>query len=257
MTIDIKQFEILNFPPYFFFSVLGIAASFTCYMILLVISGFPISKKNILLCILTLIGVVLGARFFGLLTNISISLYNKEKITFNVIYKAGLVFYGGLFGGTFCHWLGIHILFRNQYDARLLNPLAVSIPLFHFFGRLGCLFAGCCYGKEYHGFGHINYIRDGIITETLPVQLLESITEFIIFCILLTTYCVRKNKQNNNMLLLYFILYSTGRFFLEFLRSDQNRGYFGIISFSQIVSIILFLCSIFFLLKSGVKNENH
>lgn len=257
MTIDVENFEIFSFPPYFFFALLGIAASFTCYMFLLFASDINVSKKNLLLCIFTIIGIMLGARLFGVLTNIAIALYNKEKIGLDVIYKAGLVYYGGLFGGIFCYWIGTRVLFKNQNVKLLLNPLAVSIPLFHSFGRLGCMFAGCCYGKEYHGFGHINYIRDGVTTETFPVQALESVTELSIFCFMLVKYCISKNKQNENMLINYFILYAIGRFFIEFLRGDPNRGCFGILSFSKMVSVMLFIFCIFFLLTIGRKNENN
>lgn len=255
MTIEVGTFTLFDFPPYFFFAVLGFAVSVSCYMILLLISNTKVSKKNLLLCLFAAIGVLLGARLFGCLTNIAIALYTKKEIGMDVIYRAGLVYYGGLLGGVFFYWIGVRMLFRNQYDASLINSMAVSIPLFHVFGRLGCLFAGCCYGKEYHGYGHINYIRDCITTETFPVQLLESVMELGIFCFMIITYCIAAKNTNKNMLVIYFILYSIGRFFMEFLRGDGNRGFFGVLSFSQIVSIVIFVISIFFSFKRGVKNE--
>ena len=253
--IEVGKFTLFEFPPYFFFAVLGFAVSISCYMILLLISDTKVSKKNLLLCLFAAIGVLLGARLFGCLTNIAIALHTKKRISMDVVYRAGLVYYGGLFGGVFFYCIGVRTLFRNQYDAGLINSFAVSIPLFHVFGRLGCLFAGCCYGKEYHGYGHINYIRDCITMETFPVQLLESIMELSIFCFMLVTYCITVKNTNKNMLVIYFILYSTGRFFMEFLRGDSNRGFFGVFSFSQIVSIVVFVISIFLFLKRGVKNE--
>lgn len=253
MTIEVGKFTLFEFPPYFFFAVLGFTVSTSCYMVLLLVSNTKVSKKNLLLCLFAAIGVLLGARLFGCLTNIAIALYNRNKINMDVIYKAGLVYYGGLLGGAFFYWIGLRILFRNQYEASLINSFAVSIPLFHFFGRLGCLFAGCCYGKEYHGYGHITYIRDCATMETFPVQLLESIMELGIFCFMLTYYCINKKNTNKNMLIMYFILYSIGRFFMEFLRGDGNRGYFGVLSFSQIVSIAVFVISIFFFLKERCK----
>ncbi|MBD5442044.1 MAG: hypothetical protein HDR34_01345 [Treponema sp.] len=255
MMIEVGKFTLFEFPPYFFFAVLGFAVSISCYMILLLISDTKVSKKNLLLCLFAAIGVLLGARLFGCLTNIAIALHTKKRISMDVVYRAGLVYYGGLFGGVFFYCIGVRTLFRNQYDAGLINSFAVSIPLFHVFGRLGCLFAGCCYGKEYHGYGHINYIRDCITMETFPVQLLESIMELSIFCFMLVTYCITVKNANKNMLVMYFILYSIGRFFMEFLRGDGNRGFFGLLSFSQIVSIVVFVISIFLFLKRGVKNE--
>lgn len=256
MTIEVGKYEIFGLPPYFFFSVLGFGASICCYMVLLLVSDTKVSKKNLFLCLFVAAGVFLGARLFGCLTNVAIALYNGKKIGLDVVYKAGLVFYGGLIGGVLLYLVGLRVLFKNGYDISLINSLAVSVPLFHFFGRLGCLFAGCCYGKEYHGYGHVTYIRDGVATENFPVQLLESVMELGIFCFLLVQYCASAKQSNRNMLVTYFVLYSIGRFFMEFLRGDSNRGHFGMLSFSQAVSVIVLVLSIFFGFARRGKNEN-
>lgn len=257
IKIEVGTYTVFNLPPYFFFAGLGLTVSVCCYMLLLLKSNTNISKKNLLLFIITILGIMFGARLFGCLTNIAIKLYNHEKIDLSVIYKAGLVYYGGLIGAVCFYLIGIRILFRNQNKRALINALAVSIPLFHFFGRIGCLFAGCCYGKEYHGNIHVDYIRDGVSTETFPIQTVESLLELCIFSFLLIIYC-RHSKQNNiNLLVDYFLIYSVGRFFIEFYRGDINRGEFGIFSFSQIISIGLFLFNIFFLFTGKVKNENY
>lgn len=257
MPIEVGKYEIFNLPPYFFFAGLGLATSISCYLILLLLSDTTISKKNLLLCLISAIGIMVGARFFGCLTNIAIKIYNHEKIDLSVVYMAGLVFYGGLIGGVVFYLIGLRILFKNQDNLGRINAFAVAVPLFHVFGRLGCLFAGCCYGKEYHGHIHVDYIRDGELTETFPIQLVESTLELSIFCFLLAVYLVNLRKNNKNLLIYYFLIYSIGRFFIEFFRGDSLRGHFGILSFSQIVSIGLFLFSILFFIKSGVKYENH
>ena len=59
----------------------------------------------------------------------------------------GMVFYGGFLGG-----LGGLLIFTRFYrDLKRENALdlyAVATPLFHTFGRIGCFFGGCCFGKE-------------------------------------------------------------------------------------------------------------
>lgn len=257
MTIEVGKYQIFGMYPYFFFSVLGLAVSISCYLFLLLMSNVHISKKNLLLCLFTVVGVFLGARFFGCITNIAILLYKNEKIGLDVIYKAGLVFYGGLIGGVCFYLIGMRFLFQACYYPSLTNSLAVCIPLFHFFGRLGCLFAGCCYGIEYHGFGHIVYVRNGVPLETFPVQLVESIIEIIIFLLLLLRYCVLTRKERNNMLLIYFMVYSICRFFIEFLRGDPNRGFFSFLSFSQIISIIVLVATIIIYFRKRGKYENN
>ncbi len=269
MTIEAGNFTIFELPPYFFFAGIGFAAAVSCYIILLLASDTDISKKNLLLCAIVGLGVIFGARVFGCLTNLAIRLYAHEKLGLDIIYNAGLVFYGGLIGGVSAYLVGLRLFYKNQNNLSLINSFAVALPLFHFFGRLGCLFAGCCYGKEFHGHFHINYIRNGVLTENFPVQALESTLELGIFCFLLIMFVTSlknpdQSKNNKNLIIYYFLVYSIGRFILEFFRGDPNRGFFGILSFSQIISIGLFLFSITFFIKDnitliskkGVKNES-
>ncbi len=253
MAIEVGKYEIFGMPPYFFFSVLGGCISVCCYMVLLLISKIQLSKKNLFLCLFAVVGVFLGARFFGCLTNIAISLYKKEKIGIGVIYRAGLVFYGGLFGGLFFYWIVMRLFFQKNYHRELINSLAICIPLFHCFGRLGCLFAGCCYGIEYHGYGHIVYIRNGVVFEAFPIQLVEFVVEILIFLSLIVKHSVSTKKESQNILIIYFIEYALCRFFLEFWRGDSIRGLFGVLSFSQIISIIVFVFCLIIILRKMVK----
>ena len=70
----------------------------------------------------------------------------------------------------------------------------------------------------------------------LPTQLLSSAGDFVITAILLWYY--KKRKHVGDVGVLYMILYGVGRFFIEFLRSD-DRGGFGALSTSQWISIVI------------------
>ena len=190
----------------------------------------------------------------------------------------GSVFYGGLIGGILTGFL--YIKKRNemfsQNPVSFGKPLAVSrpkaakhafltgslpktevlgkaqdleylvdmvvpaIPLFHFFGRIGCFLGGCCFGIE-SSFGFT--FSHGIVAEAngvnrFPVQLLESLFNLALFFILAKlrkAACFRKRG-----LYIYLLMYSTGRFFLEFLRGDDYRGKWLSLSTSQIISILIF-----------------
>jgi phosphatidylglycerol:prolipoprotein diacylglycerol transferase len=66
-----------------------------------------------------------------------------------------------------------------------LDIATPAIPLFHFFGRMGCFFAGCCFGIE-SSFGYT--FRYSIIKEAnginrFPVQLLEALVNLLLFFI--------------------------------------------------------------------------
>jgi len=101
------------------------------------------------------------------------------------------------------------------------------LPLGYGFGRIGCWFAGCCYGFPFHG-GHF------------PVQLVDAFVSFGV-CAFLASYS--KKAQSGKTLLMYLRIYAVQRFLIEFLRGDAVRGAFLFLSTSQWISIALLLCS--------------
>ena len=105
---------------------------------------------------------------------------------------------------------------------------APSIPLFHFFGRLGCFTAGCCYGIG--GF---------------PVQLVEAAINLMIFAVIILVQ--NQDKLRGKTFCLYLLLYTSVRFVLEFYRGDPERGFIGPLSVSQWISALLFLAAVFYL----------
>jgi phosphatidylglycerol:prolipoprotein diacylglycerol transferase len=149
----------------------------------------------------------------------------------------GNVFYGGLLGGIFT----AIIIFRKRPQYRyLLDIVTPAIPLFHFFGRIGCFFAGCCFGIESR-FGFT--FRHSIIEEAnginrFPVQLLEALVNLLLFFIL--DNFRRKSFLKQNIIYLYLLFYSIARFFIEFLRGDDYRGFLFALSTSQIISVLVF-----------------
>ena len=121
----------------------------------------------------------------------------------------------------------------------LVNAIVPCIPLGHAIGRVGCLFAGCCYGLPYNGIGAIHLNPVGITHPVFPVQLLEAVLNLILSgCLLLYS---RKKPSGYSLLFLYLICYAVIRFLLEFLRGDQIRGLFIGLSTSQWISLLMLL----------------
>jgi phosphatidylglycerol:prolipoprotein diacylglycerol transferase len=163
----------------------------------------------------------------------------------------GSVFYGGLLGGLFVTYLYLH----KKKDMRyLIDFSAPAIPLFHFFGRIGCFLGGCCFGVE-STFGLT--FRHSIVdiannVNRFPVQLLEAAFNLCLF--LLLNKVRSKNAKQGKVLYLYLLLYSAGRFFIEFLRGDDYRGGIWLLSTSQWISIIVFVIA---LSKIHIVEENY
>lgn len=171
--------------------------------------------------------------------------------------SAGFVFYGGLIAGFLSLFLvqKIHSIKIKDY----INILTISLSIAHSFGRIGCLMTGCCYGKETAGplyiiYGNYSAAPSGI--RLIPVQAFEAALIAILFLILLIIFL--KNRDFTNWPL-YFISYSVIRFILEFFRGDVERGKFGFLSTSQIISILILTGIIIYLLvrkTSARKNSD-
>lgn len=147
---------------------------------------------------------------------------------------SGLVFYGGLYD---CLLALLCYCRANRLDISVLCPYLPAIPLFHAFGRIGCFCMGCCYGiVSVHGirFTQSQIAPNGI--PLIPVQLIEAAAELLIFVVLV---CLLKKRPSTGQVFgLYLLLYGIVRFFLEFLRGDQYRGFLFALSISQIISLV-------------------
>lgn len=185
-----------------------------------------------------MIGALCGAKIFQLIGYIIRDGNMPGFWTVNnwlQLLKGVGVFYGGLIGGgvaaiIYCH--KNNICFFEATDA-----LIPSVLLFNVWGRLGCFFAGCCYGcASSWGIEFKNSVIAPNFVTLVPVQLFESAFNLLILNIILL---FRPEKNKRGILFpLYIITYSIGRFILEFFRGDIGRGIF-IISTSQWLSIII------------------
>jgi len=154
-----------------------------------------------------------------------------------VLIAGGSVFYGGLLGGLLT--AKIIVLKKPRYEY-LFDIATPAIPLFHFFGRIGCFLGGCCYGIE-SKFGvtfRRSLVEKANGVNRFPVQLLEALVCLLLFFIL--DYLRKKKFFKGHLIYLYLLIYSVVRFFMEFIRGDEYRGLFFGLSTSQIISIAIF-----------------
>lgn len=219
-----------------------------------------VSKEDIIYSIIfAVIGMGIGGKILYLITCIPFLIENYSNLNFSEtifqLFKGGFVFYGGLIGGI----LGIYI-YAKQFKIKFKELILIIIPvvpLVHAFGRIGCFFAGCCYGIEYHGFGSITFHNTMYAPNNIPlfpVQIVEAISNLIIFGILMITY--KKYKGTYKTLTLYCILYSILRFVLEFFRGDAARGIILNLSTSQWISIFIFIIAISINIYYSKKTKN-
>src|SRR5690242_21581095 len=81
--------------------------------------------------------------------------------------------------------------------------------------------------------------RSAAWNSAFPWQIVASITLLCIFGILMWRY--KHKSRDGEIFLLYIALYATGRFLLEFLRGDPNRGYVvnHLLSTSQFIALLV------------------
>lgn len=175
---------------------------------------------------------------------------------FNAYMQGGFVFYGGLIGG-FIGCIIVKTLHKIEVK-KYLSSLIFCIPLAHSFGRIGCYFAGCCYGIPYSGPFYVEYtdIPYSLCNVKLfPVQLVESISLFVLALIFL--FLIIKKGPLVKFIPLYLINYSILRFILEYFRYDPERGKAGIFSTSQWISVFIFITMFGLLIWPTYKNKFH
>jgi phosphatidylglycerol:prolipoprotein diacylglycerol transferase len=227
-----------------------------------------------------LIGLAVGRAVFAVFhPDLTPSMKVQEEwLNILIVWRGGLVFYGAALGGVaafvaFCWARKI-----NFVDSLHFADICVlGLPLAHVLGRFGCVAAGCCWGDAAFHFNDageaikdiplalqfptdalayqslvassspevVEYMQtSGHTVPLIPVQLMESFGEGLVFALLLF---VRQRKWfHGQVILSYFILYPILRSTLETLRGDTERGYVieGLLSTSQFISLVVAIVSL-------------
>ncbi len=212
------------------------------------------------------VGALIGGHIIFGITNINVIIATISKIgslSFEEIISllsyavGGMVFYGGFLGGIGA--IAIYCRFSKKLTfGDTLDVYAVCVPLFHFFGRIGCFLGGCCYGveSEFGFYTDSNTLNPSINGVTrFPVQLVEAGCNLLIFLVLL--YLFKKCVLEKRLIFVYMLIYPTVRFILEFFRGDSYRGFLFGLSTSQVISIVLFCISAVYLTVYGIKQQKH
>jgi len=206
-----------------------------------------------------LLAAIIGSRLLYVLT--ALHEFTANPLDVFAIWKGGLVFYGGLLAAV---PVGIWYVRKHKLPVwKTADIMAPYIALAHAFGRLGCFFAGCCYGAPCSGPVCITFSDPHSLAPLgvplVPTQLMESGGEFLTFLVLSLLW--RKRKYDGQIFWLYPLFYSVLRFIIEFYRGDTIRGlYFGgLVSTSQIIAAFLFGFSLFMrvtLKRGGSKRKS-
>jgi phosphatidylglycerol---prolipoprotein diacylglyceryl transferase len=188
-----------------------------------------------------IISALIGAKLLLFLTDARMFISNPRELL--TLARSGGVFYGGLI-------LAVVVAF--WYIARHQLPFwttcdvfAPGIALGHVTGRLGCLAAGCCYGKPTDVGWAITFsnplaaanVGTPLGIPLHPTQIYEAGAELLILGFLLATE--RRGRYfAGRTFWSYMLLYAISRYVVEIYRGDPRGEILGM-STSQFISVIL------------------
>lgn len=219
--------------------------------------GFSLKLQRLFIInfLLTIIIGLLGAVFFQ-------AVYNWIE-TGEFSFKSGMTFYGGFIFGliTFLvvwfvggkkYGIGDEVK-RKFFD--IADIAAAVVPMGHAFGRIGCLFAGCCHGQESDAWYAIKMLIpkeiDGVTkmvwTNVVPVQLFEALFLLALSAVMFWLFFNRKTERKLPLVSIYAGGYGIWRFIIEFVRADERgQTIIPFLSPSQLVAVVLVLVSVGF-----------
>jgi phosphatidylglycerol:prolipoprotein diacylglycerol transferase len=192
----------------------------------------------------------LGSRILFVITRFED--YERSPLDILKVWEGGLVFFGGLILATL---YALYYFRKHRLDPwQMIDVLAPGLVIAHAFGRLGCLGAGCCYGRPTGSFLGVRFESD-LVEEVFrgiplhPVQAYEFVALLVLYIGLLWVF--RHRKIKGQVGLTYFMVYPMIRGVIEIFRGDALRGFVidGLLSTSQFISIWIFFGAWFVLYR--------
>jgi len=170
------------------------------------------------------IGGILGGRLAYVL--LFWNEFSSNPLALFKVWEGGLVFYGGFIGALLSYplWQRKN---KNLLWRKVADWVAPALAFGHALGRLGCFAAGCCYGiptRKPWGviFKNLNSLAP-LHHSLHPTQIYEFL--YLIFLggfLLFRSHQKNKGKtlKDGTIFAEYLLLYSLGRFIIEFFRAD-------------------------------------
>ncbi|MBR1871212.1 MAG: prolipoprotein diacylglyceryl transferase [Kiritimatiellae bacterium] len=270
MHPDLIDFGVFHLKTYGAMMALGFIAAWQMCAWLCKRDGRNVEALSNLL-ILMMAGGIVGARIAYVIEHWQTEFAgNLAEIV--RIDKGGLMFYGGLIADAilFCGWCAA----KKENPLDMGDLVCTVLPLGHAFGRVGCFFYGCCYGKvsanacavrfprlspawyEHYNQGLVGY-NAGESLPVLPTQLFEAAAMLVLFAVLLAVYLkVRKRFAKGFVAGTYLVLYAAWRCVNEVLRGDPRATVGGILTIGQTISLAMAAIGLALVARAAVKRRS-
>jgi phosphatidylglycerol:prolipoprotein diacylglycerol transferase len=235
-------FQIGNWPVYSYGVLLALAYLAGLQLAVVRARRVGLDPARVMdLGIYLIIAALIGAKL--MLVAVDFSYFRAQPRELLSLVRAGGVFYGGLIAAfVTALWLVGRYKLPRWTTGDLIAP---GIALGHVVGRLGCLLAGCCYGRPTDVAWAITF-TDPVASVNVgtplqiplhPTQLYDAGAELLILAGLLI-FERRGRPFPGRTFWLYMLLYAISRYIIENYRGDE-RGVIFHMSTSQFVSILI------------------
>lgn len=239
------MFEIGPFTMYSY--GVFVAAGFLLGSILIVreASRSELSRDDVFDCLIAvLIGGLIGGR--GLFVILNWGYYSQHPLRIFILPEGGLAIQGAIVAAVLSGAIAARI--RRISFWKTADIMVPYVALGQSIGRIGCFFNGCCFGKPVTSLPGV--VFPGETVARVPVQLYSSLGLLAIFMVL--SAMKRRKPFDGYLFVMYLIMYSGLRWFMDVFRGDELFRVFGM-TLSQGISIASILAGAaiyFFLLNS-------
>jgi len=244
-------FEIGGFPVYTYGVLLAAAYLLGLQFALVRARARGLDGNRVMdLGIWIIISALIGAKL--LLLIVDFETFRQAPGELLTLLRSGGVFYGGLIAAVV-----VAIWYMRRHGMPLWSvsdAFAPGIALGHVVGRLGCFFAGCCFGRSTDVPWAVTFrseyaaqnVGTPLNVAIHPTQLYEAGAELAILGLLLVLERTGRPFAGRTFWS-YMLMYGVTRFIIEMYRGDA-RGMVGALSTSQFVSVFLVPLSILMLI---------
>lgn len=194
-------------------------------------------------------GILLGGRL-GYVLFYNLGFYVSNPLSIFAVWQGGMSFHGGLLGVL----LGVIWFSRKNKVAffKLTDWITTIAPVGILLGRVGNFINGELFGRVSESGQMCFYFPADPYSCRYPSQLFEAAFEGLFLFLILFTLGKKYHSKPGVVTSLFFILYGTFRFVIEFFReADAHIGYFwGIFTEGQILCLLMIVAGVFLLYKS-------
>jgi phosphatidylglycerol:prolipoprotein diacylglycerol transferase len=177
-----------------------------------------------------IVGAIVGARLLYVISYWKDSFAGRPFLEVFMVWRGGLVYYGGLIGA--CLAVILYARLKAVPLWKFADILSPSIALGYFFGRIGCLMNGCCYGRECHlpwaisfPAPHETHPVGGSATPVHPTQIYEALLSLGLYAGL--AWLFRRKRFDGQVFASYLVCYAALRSLVELFRGDYAQHFIG------------------------------